>query len=193
MSIEKMLKDRSEGKCELCGDACDALVVMSVSGRDDGADSSIYICDSYKSQIENPDSIDANQWRCLNEAIWSPTAAVQVVAYRMLSLLAAKGETWAQELFDTAYLEDDVKAWAESGLAQATDDDDPKPRDSNGMELNEGDSVTLIKDLDVKGMNFTAKRGTLVKNIHLTNNPKHIEGKVNGTTIVLVTAFLKKA
>jgi protein PhnA len=193
MSIEKTLKDRSEGKCELCGDSCDSLTVMSVSGRDDGADSSVYICASYKDQIEQPDTLDANQWRCLNEAIWSPTPAVQVVAYRMLSLLATKGETWAQELFDTAYLEDDVKAWAESGLAQATDDDDPKPRDSNGMELNEGDSVTLIKDLDVKGMNFTAKRGTLVKNIHLTNNPKHIEGKVNGTTIVLVTAFLKKA
>ena len=56
----------------------------------------------------------------------------------------------------------------------------------------EGDSVTLIKDLDVKGGGFTAKRGTLVKNISLTNNPKHIEGKVNGIQIVLVAAFLKK-
>jgi protein PhnA len=193
MSIEQILKERSNTVCELCGDACGTLVVMTVSGNDDSADSSVYIGESFKNQIENPDTIDANQWRCLNEAIWSPTAAVQVVAYRMLHTLAAKGETWAQELLDTAYLEDDVKAWAESGLAQATDDDDPKPRDSNGGELAEGDSVTLIKDLDVKGMNFTAKRGTLVKNIHLTSNPKHIEGKINGSTIVIVSAFTKKA
>jgi protein PhnA len=193
MSVEQALKDRSNNVCELCGDACDTLTVMVVSGADDSADSSVYICDSYKQQIENPDTIDANQWRCLNEAIWSPVAAVQVVAFRMLHTLAGKGEAWAQDLLDTAYLEDDVKAWAESGLAQATDDDDPKPRDSNGIELNEGDSVTLIKDLEVKGGGFTAKRGTLVKSIHLTNNPKHIEGKVNGTTIVLVTAYLKKA
>jgi len=194
MSIELMLKERSNNVCELCGEACGNLVVMTVSGRDDAAESSVYIGESFKSQIENPDTIDANQWRCLNEAIWSPTAAVQVVAYRMLHTLANKGETWAQELLDTAYLEDDVKAWAESGIAQTTsDDDDPKPRDSNGAELAEGDSVTLIKDLDVKGMNFTAKRGTLVKNIHLTSNPKHIEGKINGSTIVIVSAFTKKA
>ena len=152
MSIEQTLKARSNNTCELCGDACDTLTVMTVSGKDDTADSSIYICNDYKQQIEQPDTINAHQWRCLNEAIWSPTPAVQVVAYRMLHTLAKQNETWAQELLDTAYLEDDIKAWAESSIAQSnTDDDDPKPRDSNGIELNEGDSVTLIKDLEVKG------------------------------------------
>lgn len=194
MSIEQALQERSQGRCELCGDTCDTLTVMAVSGRDDGAESSVYICASYQQQIDNPDTIDANQWRCLNEAIWSPVPAVQVVAYRMLHLLAGKGETWAQDLLDTAYLEDDIKAWADAGVASAaSDDDNPKPRDSNGQTLEEGDSITLIKDLDVKGMNFTAKRGTLVKNIHLTHDPKYIEGKVNGTTIVIVSAFTKKA
>ena len=52
---------------------------------------------------------------------------------------------------------------------------------------------TEIKDLVVKGANFTAKRGTMVKNISLTSNPEHIEGRVNGTRIVLVSAFMKKA
>lgn len=193
MSIEQVLKERSQQVCELSGDACDNLTVMAVSGGDDSAQSSVYICATYQQQIDNPDTIDPNAWRCLNEAIWSPVPAVQVVAYRMLHRLAAMGESWAQALLETAYLEDEVKAWAESGLAQVSDDDDPKPRDSNGMELAEGDSVTLIKDLDVKGMNFTAKRGTLVKNIHLTNNPKHIEGKINGSTIVIVAAYVKKA
>jgi protein PhnA len=72
-------------------------------------------------------------------------------------------------------------------------DERVKTVDSNGTELLEGDSVTLIKDLDVKGANFTAKRGTMVKNIHLTDNPEHIEGKVNKQSIVLKTCFLKKA
>jgi protein PhnA len=67
-------------------------------------------------------------------------------------------------------------------------------RDSNGTILNEGDSVTLIKDLKVKGTSVTLKRGTLVKNIRLTGDPAEIEcnaEKVKG--LVLRTEFLKKA
>ncbi len=75
-----------------------------------------------------------------------------------------------------------------------TDDDSEITRDSNGAQLNDGDSVTLIKDLKVKGANTTLKRGTLVKNIRLTFNPEEIEcnaEKVKG--LVLRTEFLKKA
>lgn len=187
------LQARSQRKCELSGESCQDLVVVAVSGKDDSLDSHILVCAPLASAINDPTSIEAHQWRCLTEAIWSPVAAVQVMAYRIAHALAKAGETWAQDLLETAYLEEDVKAWAETGLAQVADSEDPKPRDSNGMELSEGDSVTLIKDLDVKGMNFTAKRGTLVKNIHLTSNPKHIEGKINGTTIVIVSAYTKKA
>jgi len=67
-------------------------------------------------------------------------------------------------------------------------------RDSNGTELNDGDSVTIIKDLKVKGSSVTLKRGTLVKNIRLTSNEEEIEcnaEKVKG--LVLKTCFLKKA
>ena len=67
-------------------------------------------------------------------------------------------------------------------------------RDSNGAILNDGDAVTLIKDLKVKGTSVTLKRGTLVKNIRLTDDPDEIEcnaEKVKG--LVLKTAFLKKA
>lgn len=66
-------------------------------------------------------------------------------------------------------------------------------RDSNGNQLNDGDSVTLIKDLKVKGANATLKRGTLVKNIRLTGDPAEIEcnaEKIKG--LVLRTEFLKK-
>jgi protein PhnA len=66
-------------------------------------------------------------------------------------------------------------------------------KDSNGTALTEGDAVTLIKDLKVKGSSQTLKRGTLVKNIRLTNSPAEIEGRAGGSTMVLKTEFLKKA
>ena len=66
-------------------------------------------------------------------------------------------------------------------------------KDSNGAQLAEGDSVTLIKDLKVKGSSLTLKRGTLVKNIRLTNSPSEVEGRAGGSTMVLKTEFLKKA
>ena len=77
------------------------------------------------------------------------------------------------------------------GLAESGSDS-AGTRDSNGLPLADGDSVTLIKDLEVKGAGFTAKRGTMVKNISLTSNPEHVEGKVNGIRIVLVAKYLKK-
>ena len=72
-------------------------------------------------------------------------------------------------------------------------DDVVKHVDSNGVVLEVGDTVTLIKDLDVKGANFTAKRGTAVRGISLVaDNPEHIEGRVNGQQIVILTKFVKK-
>jgi len=66
-------------------------------------------------------------------------------------------------------------------------------KDSNGNTLAEGDAVTLIKDLKVKGSSSILKRGTVVKSIRLTNSSAEIEGKVGGTVMVLRTEFLKKA
>ncbi|MES2691035.1 MAG: zinc ribbon domain-containing protein YjdM [Bacteroidota bacterium] len=66
-------------------------------------------------------------------------------------------------------------------------------KDSNGTLLNEGDSVTLIKDLKVKGSSSVLKRGTVVKNIRLTDNDDEIEGRVNKEMMVLRAEFLKKA
>jgi protein PhnA len=71
---------------------------------------------------------------------------------------------------------------------------DIKVKDSNGAILSEGDTVTLIKDLKLKGSSTVIKRGTVIKNIHLTDNIDEIEGrtdKVKG--LVLRTEFLKKA
>jgi Uncharacterized Zn-ribbon-containing protein involved in phosphonate metabolism len=67
-------------------------------------------------------------------------------------------------------------------------------RDSNGTQLNEGDSVTLIKDLKVKGTSVTLKRGTLIKNIRLTDNEDEVECRAEKVKdLVLRTEFLKKA
>lgn len=66
-------------------------------------------------------------------------------------------------------------------------------KDSNGNLLNEGDSVTIIKDLKVKGSSMVLKRGTLVKGIRLTNNAEEIEGRVQKSMMVLKACFLKKA
>lgn len=67
-------------------------------------------------------------------------------------------------------------------------------RDSNGTELKDGDSVTLIKDLKVKGSSTTLKRGTMIKNIRLTGDPAEIECRAEKIKdLVLRTEFLKKA
>jgi protein PhnA len=66
-------------------------------------------------------------------------------------------------------------------------------KDSNGTELNDGDSVQVIKDLKVKGTSVTLKRGTVIKNIRLTDDEEVIEcnaEKAKG--LVLKTCFLKK-
>lgn len=66
-------------------------------------------------------------------------------------------------------------------------------KDSNGTELNVGDSVTVIKDLKVKGASSTIKRGTTIKNIKLTSKDSEVECKINGVgTVVLKCEFLKK-
>lgn len=70
--------------------------------------------------------------------------------------------------------------------------EDNTPRDSNGTELTDGDAVTVIKDLKVKGSSMVIKRGTKVKSIRLTENPEEVDCKIDGSSIVLKTCFLKK-
>jgi alkylphosphonate utilization operon protein PhnA len=66
-------------------------------------------------------------------------------------------------------------------------------KDSNGNILKDGDSVKLIKDLKVKGSSITLKRGTVVKNIKLTDDPEEVDCRVEKMGIVLRTEFLAKA
>ena len=78
------------------------------------------------------------------------------------------------------------------GENNSTAANDETPRDSNGAELLDGDSVTVIKDLKVRGSSMVIKRGTKVKSIRLTENPEEVDCKIDGSSIVLKTCFLKK-
>ena len=191
MSVEQVLENRSGNTCELCG-SIDGLLVYEVpSSPVDGADAAIYACGTCVSQLSDESSVDANHWRCLNDSMWSEVDAVKVVTYRMLHQL--QGEGWPQDLLDMMYLEDDVRAWADAGMVSGDAEEAIVHRDSYGAVLEAGDSVTIIKDLAVKGAGFTAKRGTPVRNIRLVyDNPAHIEGRVNGQMIVILTEFVKK-
>jgi protein PhnA len=193
MKIEQALRERSGSKCELCG-ATEGLGVYEVPPHADGsADHSVLLCATCRTQVEDPEKTDPNHWRCLNDSMWSQVPAVQVMAWRMLTRLS--GEGWPQALLDMLYLDDETRAWAEAGTAAAAGEDDAVVhKDCHGAVLAAGDTVTLIKDLDVKGGGFTAKRGTAVRGISLVpNNPEQIEGRVNGQHIVILTKFVKKA
>jgi len=93
---------------------------------------------------------------------------------------------------------EEIRSTLAAYAARATSDNSKdipmNVRDSNGTPLSEGDSVTVIKDLKVKGTSLTLKRGTLIKGIHLTDDEEEIECRVEKIKdLVLKTCFLKKA
>ncbi|QPG05914.1 PhnA domain-containing protein [Salinimonas marina] len=185
---EQQIRERAQQRCELCKSEASLGLYAVPHSPVQGFDSTILVCETCATQLTGEAAPDANHWRCLNDAIWSPVPAVQVVAWRMLKTLNA--ESWAQDLLEMMYLDDEMQQWAQA--SEATTNSEPT-LDSNGMALSAGDTVHLIKDLNVKGVSFTAKRGTAVRNISLSDNTAHIEGRVNGTRIVIIAAYTKKA
>lgn len=192
INIEEALRERSGSKCELCS-ATENLTIYEIPPNSAGnIDDSVYLCETCREQIEHPEKVEVNHWRCLNDSMWSQTPGVQVLAWRMLSRLKAEG--WPQDLLDMLYLDDELLNWAQATGEGVSAEDKVQHLDSNGAVLAAGDTVTLIKDLNVKGANFTAKRGTAVRGISLvSDNPQHIEGRVNGQQIVILTKFVKKS
>jgi protein PhnA len=171
-----------ESQCQLCN-STDSLETYDVPPGTPAGE--VTLCGTCRPQVTGDIDLDPSHWHCLQESAWSEVAPVQVVALRLLNQLRA--ETWAGDLLDMLYVPDEVQAWADTEAEAAV-----KVVDSNGEQLVTGDSVTLIKDLDVKGANFTAKRGTMVKNIRVGDDPSHVEGRVNKTAIYLKTEFIKK-
>jgi len=191
MGIEQQLIARSEGKCELCA-ATNDLAAYEIPPTPDGsADQALLLCPTCCGQITDPDTVNANHWRCLNDSMWSQTPAVQVMAWRMLTRLRDEG--WPQDMLDMLFLDEETLAWAQADGDGLSSEDVVVHRDSNGVELTMNDTVILIKDLNVKGANFTAKRGTAVRGISLVaDHADQIEGRVNGQQIVILTQFVKK-
>jgi protein PhnA len=191
MSIERELNKRSGYKCELCGSIENLIVYEVLPTKKGGLDEAVLTCATCKDQIENLGNEDLNHWRCLNDSMWNENSAVQVVAWRMLSRMRSAG--WPKELLDMMYLDEDRLAWAQATGEGEEDENKIIHIDSNGVILEHGDSVVLIKDLKVKGSSMVAKQGTAVRNIRLDyENAEYIEGKVDGQTIVIITQYVKK-
>ena len=184
------LTERAQGACELCGSNQSLGPVLVDSTAHEATAPTILACEICGVAIQSKDPLDGAHWYCLQEAVWSGVPEVQVLAYRLLHRVV--GATWATDLLGQVYLEDDVRTWAEKGI-HSEDASEASVVDCHGAPLIDGDSVSLIKDLDVKGAGFTAKRGTLVKNIRIGEDPTHVEGKVNKVSVMLKTCFLKRS
>ncbi len=191
MSLQQQLLTRSGNKCELCNTDTN-LSVYEVPPTDNAnADNSIMVCKTCLDQIEKTEQINPEHWKVLTETMWSEFAPVQIVAWRMLSRL--RNEGWAADSLDILYLADETLDWAKKTGDHEQDGTVEFHQDSNGARLVEGDTVVLIKTLDVKGSTISAKLGTVVKNIRLVHdNIEQIEGKVEGQTIVILTKYLRK-
>ena len=183
MDFEQELKERSGNACELCGTAENLSVYTVPPNTNIQTSTSLYVCEKCLKQLEKKEELDTAHWACLRDSMWSEVPAVQVVAWRLLNRL--KHETWAADALDMLYLDDDKLEWARATGKHLESEADEMHRDSNGALLQTGDSVVLIKSLDVKGSQINAKIGTVVKNIRVVHdNTEQIEGKIEGQQIV---------
>ena len=191
MKREEQLLQRSDNKCELCKSGENIQVYEVLPQPNSKEDNDIMICDDCRAQIDKKAELNSNHWTCLTESMWSEVPAVQVVSWRMLNRL--RNESWAMDNLDMLYLDDDRLAWAKASGDHENDASVDLHKDCNGQVLQTGDSVVLIKSLDVKGSTLNAKMGTVVKNIRLVEeNTGQIEGKIEGQTIVILTKYVRK-
>ncbi len=190
MSLERDLQQRSGSKCELCGSEEKLTIYTVLDLEENGLQTALLACNVCSEQMTDADKIDANHWRCLNDSMWSEHTPVKIMAWRMLNRIEAD---WTQDLLGMMYMEEeDLKLAKASGDGEA-DENKIVHRDVNGVILEQGDAVVLIKDLKVKGSSMVAKQGTAVRNIRLDHeNAEYIEGKVDGQHIVIITHFVKK-
>jgi protein PhnA len=191
MKVEEQLAIRSGHKCELCKSENNLSLFEVPPENGLSADTSLLICSKCLAQIGKKEELDSKHWHCLTESMWSEVPAVQVTAWRMLNRL--RNESWAMESLDMLYLGDEVLAWAKATGDHENDASVDLHKDCNGHQLQSGDSVVLIKSLDVKGSSLNAKMGTVVKNIRIVeDNTQQIEGRIEGQQIVILTKYVRK-
>jgi protein PhnA len=191
MNLETAVQNRSSHQCELCSATAD-LKLWEVPPQEKATEeNNILICNNCQQQIEKKAELNQEHWKCLTASMWSEVAGVQVIAWRMLNRL--RTESWATDLLDMLFLDEENLAWAKATGDHENDATVDLHKDANGQVLQTGDAVVLTKSLDVKGSTLHAKMGTVVKNIRLVeNNTEQIEGKIEGQVIVILTKYVRK-
>ncbi|MBK7434767.1 MAG: PhnA domain-containing protein [Chitinophagaceae bacterium] len=191
MKLEDTLLQRSQQHCELCGSAS-PLKLYEVGPQDRTTeDNCLMVCDKCRAQIDKKEELDSSHWACLTTSMWSEVPGIQVVSWRMLNRL--RNESWASDNLDMMYLDEERLAWAKATGDHENDASVDLHKDCNGQLLKTGDTVVLIKSLDVKGSTLNAKLGTVVKNIRIVeDNTEQIEGRIEGQVIVILTKYVRK-
>ena len=155
---------------------------------------------SFLSSYFSDTDIDSDEQTARGFADSFPERALRVVA--QTKVLLAQDELPVEDFGMQAnrWFGDvgEARTWLENILKVLGSGQSPQAgavlvKDSNGTPLVEGDAVQVIKDLKVKGGSSDLKRGTLIKKIHLIDDAEAIECRVDGSTLVLKTCFLKKA
>lgn len=191
MAITSTLQERSNHSCELCSTGDTELFAYAVPPRKADSDEHVVVlCEKCRDAVLAGDFSDSDHWRSLEGSIWSPEPAVQAISHKILAKLAP-AESWAADALESVSLDETVLEWA--GAEAAAAGDQVIHKDAYGVVLAAGDTILLTQNLNVKGTNFTAPKGTLVKKIRLVpENAEQIEGKINGDTIVILTKYVKK-
>ncbi|MFM2047944.1 MAG: hypothetical protein RI955_490 [Bacteroidota bacterium] len=191
MSLSTSLQTRSSHACELCSTADANLQAYAVPPKtNDAEENEVVLCSNCFQKIAANDYADVDYWRCLTGSIWNEMPAVQALSYKILTKL--KSTDWAAETLDSVFLEEAIINWA-----NAEDELDAAKiihKDAYGVVLASGDTVILTQNLNVKGANFIAPKGTIVRKIKVVaENAEQIEGKIEGDTIVILTKFVRKS
>jgi protein PhnA len=191
MKIVDFLLQRSGNACELCTSTTALEHYIVAPEKQKTERTCVLICAKCTAQIEKKEALDSTHWSCLTNSMWSEIATIQIISWRMLNRL--RHESWAQENLDMMYLDEENMAWAKATGDHENDGSVDLHKDSNGNILQNGDSVVLIKSLDVKGSTLNAKLGSVVKNIRIVpENMEQIEGKVESQLIVILTKYVRK-
>ncbi len=190
-TLPSNLIERSSNACELCGEHTESMTAYAIPPKNnDSIENEVALCSNCFNKISNADFSDLNYWRCLSGSIWSNVASVQTLSYKILSKLNT--EDWAMEALESVSLDEAVINWA-----NAEDELEASKvihKDAYGVILESGDSVILTQNLNVKGANFIAPKGIVIRKIKLVaDNAEQIEGKIEGDTIVILTKFVRKS
>lgn len=183
-SISEKLKQRCDGTCELCSSE-PASIEYVVSPKDNSSiENEVALCATCAGEIESKSN--PGHWQCLAGSIWNTEPSVQTLTYRIL--YSYRDQEWASDIMSSVELPENVVNWALTAFEVKE-----IHRDANGTPLENGDTVVLTQVLNVKGANFMAPKGTIVRKIRLVpDNTEQIEGKVNDATIVILTKYVRK-